>query len=105
MNKFNYNFTSNSFFSVVDELLLEFSSDTSREQIFNHCVEERLSAVLEVQSRYFDEELENLERTLNWDLSDISNIRNISKVLKNLYKIIACDRISIISSLISIYEV
>lgn len=93
------------FFSTVDRLYTEFDSAKSRDQIFNESVEIRLKSVLELQSKYFDEELEKLENTLNWDLSNVSNIRHVSQILKGLYKIIACDRMSIINSLISICEV
>lgn len=93
------------FFSVVDDLYREFDKYKSREQVLNECVEERLKTVLEVQGQYFDDELDRLELTLNWDLSDIKNIKNIASILNRLYKVIARDRISLIDSLISICEV
>lgn len=93
------------FFSTIDNLMDKFSEEKSKEQVLNECVEARLKSVLEVQSKYFDEELDRLEQSLDWDLYDAKNIRNISSLLKRLYKVIACDRISIISNLISICEV
>lgn len=93
------------FFSVVDDLYREFDKDKPREQVLNECVEERLKTVLEVQGQYFDDELDRLELTLNWDLSDIKNIKNVASILNRLYKVIARDRISLIDSLISICEV
>ena len=93
------------FFSVVDDLYRELDKYKSKEQVFNECVEDRLKTVLEVQGKYFDDELSRLELTLDWDLSDVKNIKNIANILNRLYKVIARDRISLIDSLISICEV
>lgn len=93
------------FFSTVNALYNEFNFNKSKEQIFNDCVEERLSSVLTLQGEYFDKELDKLEESLDWDFSDTRNIKRVAKTLNSLYKIIARDRISIIDSLISICEV
>lgn len=93
------------FFSTVNKLYDEFNASKTREQIFNDCVEERLSSVLTIQGEYFDKELNKLEESLDWDFYNTSNIKRVAKILGSLYKIIARDRISIIDSLISICEV
>ena len=87
------------FFKIVDEFNDYICSDTDKLAIFNSRVEERFVNVLDVQSKCFDEQLNNINNILNCDFTDIDNLPKISSALKSLHKCIARDRLNLIDLL------
>lgn len=87
------------FFKIVDEFNDYICSDTNKSAIFNSRVEERFINVLDVQSKCFDEQLNNINNILNCDFTDIDNLPKISSALKSLHKCIARDRLNLIDLL------
>ena len=87
------------FFKIVDEFNDYICSDIDKSTIFNNRVEERFVNVLDVQSKCFDEQLNNINAILNCDFTDINNLPKISSVLKSLHKCIARDRLNLIDLL------
>ena len=87
------------FFKIVDEFNDYICSDIDKSAIFNNRVEERFVNVLDVQSKCFDEQLNNIKAILNCDFTDINNLPKISSALKSLHKCIARDRLNLIDLL------
>lgn len=90
------------FFKITDELYDYLCEDESKQDIFNKRAEERFIDVLKVQSQYFDEQLNNINKILNCDFNDIKNLPKISSALKSLHKCIARDRLSLIDHLVKL---
>ena len=68
------------FFKIVDEFNDYICSDIDKSTIFNNRVEERFVNVLDVQSKCFDEQLNNINAILNCDFTDINNLPKISSI-------------------------
>lgn len=91
------------FFSTIVDFKNNLN-DNDKDLVLNSCVKNRILDIVKLQSEILDDNLADLQKSLNFNFKDIRDIQKLTGILESLYKCIAKDRLKLFNILINLSE-